>query len=371
MPSPTLAVLGLAAALLATSCRSGSPQPEEAQPTTTPIRVVVARPTLVTGDRKLVLPGTVEAWESARLFAQQTGVIETVSVDIGDTVERGAEIARILVPEMVGELRSAEAHVQRENAELGLARLTRERLSALRHRNEDALARQDVDMAIAAERVEAAQVAVAEAELHRLKALEGYATVRAPFSGRVTRRFLHPGDVIRVATATGAEPVVEMMRTERLRVVVYVPESAAAHARPGTRATVRLDAFPGAPVEATVTRVAGALDESTRSMRAEIDIENAAGRYEPGMYASVTLSIAQAAGLLRIPSTAIRGEGSDRFCLVARRGVLERAPVRVAADDGSHALVSEGLSVEDTVMVGGSVLAREGSPCEIVEEKAP
>lgn len=334
-----------------------------------PVRVVVQRPSPTEGARSLVLPGNVEAWEIAPLYARVTGYLDSVSVDIGDQVQSGAELARIMVPEMRAELRRAEAKLTQEQAELELARLTRTRLRKLRAANREAIPQQDVDVAAAKEQIEAAQVGVARAELERLRTLSGYARLRAPYAGRITKRILHPGALAREGTSSGAQPIVEIARIDRLRLAFEVPEPLAPHVREGAPVKLRFDAFPGIEAQAAIARVAGSLDANMRSMRVEIDLANAEGRYQPGLYASVEIKIKVAREALSVPSRALRGQGRERYCLVARGGILHRQPVVVAWDDGRRAGIVRGLDRDDRVMVAGSPLAREGVRCEAIEEQ--
>jgi RND family efflux transporter MFP subunit len=334
-----------------------------------PARVVVQRPTPTEGTQNLVLPGSVESWEVAPLYARVTGYLESVSVDIGDPVPSGAVLARIEVPEMGADLRSAAAKLTQEQAELELARLTRTRLERLRQANREAISQQDVDAAAAKERIEAAQVAVARAAYDRVRTLGDYARLKAPFAGRITKRYLHPGALAREGTSSGAEPIVEIARTDRLRLAFEVPETLAPWVRVGAPVKVRFDAFPGVETETVIARLAGSLDPDTRSMRAEVDLENPEGRYQPGLYASLQIGVERLDGALNVPSRAVRGQGKERYCLVARDGVLHRQPVVVAWDDGHHAVIARGLGRDDRVMVAGSPLAREGMRCDPVEEQ--
>jgi RND family efflux transporter MFP subunit len=331
------------------------------------LRVVVEKPLAVSGAEAMVLPGTVEAWESARLYARVTGYLEEVDVDIGDEVAAGDRVARVLIPEMAADIAGAEARLAKEKADLELARLTHARLQALRELNPAAVPQQDVDTAAAQVEVEKAQRRVAEADRDRLHALRELARLVAPFPGRITRRVLHPGALVREGNSPGAEPVVEIARTDRLRLVFEIPEPLAPHVQEQMPVVLRFDAFPGSEVAARVARLAGALDPSTRAMRAELDLTDGAGRYRPGMYASVTIDVDAADGALSVPSRAVRGHGDDRFVFVAEEGVLRRRPVVVASDDGRRALVVRGLGADDRVMVAGSPLAQDGVRCEAVE----
>jgi len=333
-----------------------------------PLRVVVQRPSRPDPTRRTTLPGTIEAWETARLFARVTGYIEEVEVDIGADVRAGDELARLVVPEMAAELRSAEARIAHERAELALARLTRERVAALHGVNADAIPQQDVDVAGAKEKIEVAQVAMAQADFERLEALAKYSHLTAPFDGRITRRWLHPGALAKEGTSSEAVPIVEIARTDRLRLVFDVPELLVPRVRVGMPLRVHFDAFPNVEMDAVLARFAGALDPRTRSMRAEADLDNPDDRFRPGMYAAVDLEVEIVPGALSIPSRSLRGSHGDRYVLTVDDGLLHERPVVVAADDGRRALVVNGLKADDRVVIAGSPLARDGAACEAVEE---
>lgn len=337
-----------------------------------PMRVVVQKARLVTEPREETLPGTLVAWEVTPLFARVTGYLEAISVDIGDDVISGAEIARIVVPEMAAELRMAEARVEQEGAELALAERTSDRLSGLRARAPEAISGQDVDVAAAQVDVEAAQVGVAVADLERLQILSRFAVLSAPFTGRVVARSLDTGALAKEGTSSAAVPVVTLARTDRLRLAFEVPEPLVRQVKPGLEVRTRYDAFPGEEPTVQVTRVAGALDPATRSMRAEVDLDNPEGRFRPGMYASVTISASPPKGAVAVASRAVRGRGDERFCLVAEGGVLHRRPVVVAEDDGRQALIATGLAAGELVCVAASPLAGDGTPVDpVVEEPQP
>lgn len=365
-------LLAFLAALVLTSCRPDNPagggSPVSGGQEDARLRVVVEKPEPVHGVRSFVLPGSAEPWEVVPLYARVTGYLDVLHVDIGDPVDADEELARILVPEMEAELRAAEARIEREKAELALARLTHARLAKLHARNPEAVPRQQVDEAEARVDVEKAQLALARAELERLRALGSYSRLRAPFAGRITRRFADPGDLVREGTANGARPVVEIARTDKLRVVFHVPEPLVPHVSPGARVRVRFDALPGHELEATVSRTAGALDSDTRTLRAEIDLENPRGAYRPGMYASVELELEIASGALGVPARAVRGPTRKPYVWAVRDGVLEKVPVVVAWDDGRLAWVVRGLLPEDRVVVAAPALAEPGMAVEAVEE---
>jgi len=365
--------VGLLLVLLAgcgapSSSRSAEAKTQAGAPT--PLRVVVQKPRRVVGSQQLELPGSLEPFEKAAIYARVTGYLESVAVDIGDPVEEGTELARLVVPEMAAELRRAAARVAQQRAQLDLAKITQERLARLRSQSPDAVSQQAVDEAEARRRIQEADLQEARAELDRLRALSALARLRAPFRGRITRRVLDPGALVRKGTSSGARPVVEIARTDPIRLVFEVPERVVSQVKKGLALAIHLDALPALKLEGVVSRVAGALDPRTRSMRAEAELSNAQGQLQPGMYASVQLSVPLPQGL-SLPSRSIRGSGAERYVLVAQGGVLERRPVRVASDDGRLATLIGGVSPTDLVMVSGSPLAREGARCEAVPAESP
>ena len=335
-----------------------------------PLRVVVATPAPVEGEQTVELPGTLEPWEDALLYARVTGYLQSVAVDIGSEVKAGDVLATIVVPEMDAQLQSARAQLDQELAEVELASMVEKRLQDLRKANKEAIPQQEVDNAAAKKRVEVAQADLARAEVKRLKTLSSFAKLRAPFDGHVTQRILHPGALVREGTTPGARPIVEVARTQPLRLVLQIPEPLVPSVAVGSELEVQLDAFPGREFEGAIARIASALDDQTRAMRAEVDFDNAEGTFHPGMYGEVYLRVRVPEGLLSIPSRAVRGQGEERYVLVARDGILHKQAIVVASDDGRRAVVATGLSTDALVMVAGSPLAREGSPCEPIEEGA-
>lgn len=368
-PSPKLWVAFAFVACCLFGCAKDS-SGEASSELVQPLRVVVERPTPVEGEQTVELPGTLEPWEDALLYARVTGYLKSVSVDIGSVVKAGEVLATIVVPEMDAQLQSAQAQLEQELAEVELASMVEKRLQDLRKANQEAIPQQDVDNAAAKRRVEDAQADLARAEVRRLRTLASFAKLRAPFDGRVTKRILHPGALVREGTTPGAKPIVEVARTNPLRLVLQIPEPLVPSVAVGSELVVHLDAFPGREFEDTIARVSDALDERTRSMRVEVDFENEDQTFRPGMYGKVYLRVDIPEGLLTIPSKAVRGQGGDRYVLVARDGVLHSQPIVVASDDGRRAVVAKGLSTDALVMVAGSPLARDGSPCEPIEKGA-
>ena len=341
--------------------------------------VVTQQPQEADLQHDLVLAGTFEAFERAELYAQVTGYIASVAVDIGDEVKAGDTLARISVPKMRSDFRRAQAEldaahakVTRSREEAQLARLERERREGLRKKERSAIAQSDVDAASASEGIASADVAharaeaeTARAEISRLRTLKDFSSVQAPFSGRVVRRVLHPGALAREGTSSGAEPIVELVRDNPLRLVVHIPEALTTKVEAGFPLTVTVDALGVEPFEVEVSRSTDSLDPKTRTMRVEADVLNDGGRYKPGMYARVHATADLFSGMLVVPSAAVRGHGEDRFVHVVEGGVVAKKPVKVAFDDGRQAVLADGVSKSDAVVIAGSPLAEVGIAVEV------
>jgi multidrug efflux pump subunit AcrA (membrane-fusion protein) len=152
-----------------------------------------------------------------------------------------------------------------------------------------ASAEADIHASEAARAVAVAQVHVATVDVARTRTLLGYTKVIAPFDGVITRRLVSPGDLVQAATTNRNAPLFTCQKVDVVRVFCDVPEANASFVRAGTKAEVKLSGNSAKPIQATVTRLSGAMDPATRTMRVEIDLPNADETIRPGMYAQVTL----------------------------------------------------------------------------------
>lgn len=420
LPLTPTAVITACAAMCAICCPSAHwtrttarAQQPSATSTGAAIPVVVAPPQRRVMTRPLTLPATLLAGEMADLYAKTSGYIKSVNTDFGSIVSAGQALLEIDVPEMRDELREAQAvlqakkatvaalkarsnqaatavdiataEVKRYQAEHALREVTLNRKKKLRAGN--AISQQELDeseseLAVVAAQVRIAQakvkgaqaerlsvdaegaaadaqVAVATAKIERLKTLMQYATIRAPFDGVVTNRLVDPGAFVRSATEGAATHLLSVAQIDRVRVKVDVPGPDAPFVGAGTKARVLIKALQSDPIEATVTRTSVALDPKTRTMRAEIDLDNHDRRLSPGMYAKVTLTLASDAQALMVPSNAIRASGTTTSVLVAVQGVAKMVPVTVGYDDGIWAQIVGGLTGDEPIIVsaGGVVTA--------------
>ena len=265
----------------------------------------------------VVVPGTVQAFYATDLFAKESGYVSQIHADIGDQVKKNQVLAVIENPELQQQLLRSRAAVQQAAAALDVAKRRLTGLQADRALQQATLKRteqlfagkamtgQQLDEQRAKEGVSAANLGVgqadvalaeanlaaANADLQRLQAMVEYTKIIAPFDGVITRRLVNLGDLVQAATANRpTAPLFTCQEIDVVRVFAEVPETNAAAVRPGWAAEVRLYGPTGQTLRNTVTRVAGALEPTTRTMRVEIDLPNPDGSLLPGMYAQVTLS---------------------------------------------------------------------------------
>ena len=208
-----------------------------------------------------------------------------------------------------------------------------------------------------------AAVKVFRADLERTQVQVAFATVRAPFDGVVVHRSFFPGDFIRSAAEGGiGQPLLTVQRTDRMRVVVQVPDSVVPYTDAGDPATVEIDALPGTKVEAKVSRVAASEDPQTRLMRVEIDLPNTDGKLRQGMYGRVRIRLDKGDGL-SIPSSCLVGNagGGEGTVYVVRDGRARRTAVKLDGDNGLRVGV-RGLTAEDAVILQPIGSLADGAP---------
>jgi multidrug efflux pump subunit AcrA (membrane-fusion protein) len=291
-------------------------------------------------------PATIEAFWSTDLYAKNAGYIVKINKDIGDHVKKGQVLASIYDPELAAQSKSAHANVEQARAaldvakreltgleaDLALQRVTLQRLkelfagrAATAQTLDEAQAKEDVSSAMVQtgkakiSKVEA-DLQSAKAEAERYQTLLEYNEILAPFDGVVTRRLVNPGDLVQAATSTRTTPLFTCQKIDVVRVFAFVPESSASAIRPGTRAEVKLYNPAGPTIKGAVTRIANALDPSTRTMRVEIDLPNSDEKLQPGMYARVTFAIAPSKNGVAKPYWLIDNGGTRRGTFVPTNG---------------------------------------------------
>ena len=310
--------------------------------------VALVTPTSVSNDAALDLPGRLEAYIQAPIYARVPGYLKRWKHDIGAKVKAGEVLAEIDTPDLDQQLAQARADLGVAQANAKLAQIGAERWQSLA--STDAVAKQDVDQRTFTWNANIAQVKAAQANVDRLVAMEGFKRLSAPFDGIVTARATDIGALINVGAAGGAQLFV-VSETGKLRVYVNVPQNYVPSVPPGTKATISVPEHPGKTYTGMVEASAQAVNASTGTTLMQLIVDNAAGEMMPGDYASIHLQMAAAGHVLSVPSSALifDAKGLSVATVEAGNHVLMK-PVSIARDLGSVVELASGVSASDRVV---------------------
>jgi RND family efflux transporter MFP subunit len=310
--------------------------------------VAIVTPTHVQNDSGLDLPGRLQAYITAPIYARVPGYLKSWKYDIGGKVKAGDVLAEIETPDLDQQLMQARAALSVAQANAKLAQITAERWQSLA--NTDAVAKQDVDTRTFTWNANVAQVKAAQANVDQLVAEEGFKRLVAPFNGIVTARDTDIGALINVGAGGGQELFV-VSETSKLRVYVNVPQNYVPSVPPGTKATIRVPEHPDKTYSGTVEASAQAVIPSTGTTLMQLIVDNSAGELMPGDYASMHLQIAAPANVLSVPSSALifDAKGLSIATVNADNHVLLK-PVSIERDLGAIIEIASGLSGNDRVI---------------------
>jgi RND family efflux transporter MFP subunit len=329
----------------------------------------------------LTLSGAFRPYQQVDVHAKVAGYVRTIYVDVGDHAKTGQVLAVLEVPELNAQVAGAKADIRRyqdairrSQSEIQRAESTHAayhsaytRLKQASDARPGLIAEQELDDSMAKDKDTEAQIEssraafsesqsqllAAQADLDRLSALEGYSRITAPFSGVVTKRYADTGALIQAGTASDTQsmPVVQLAEWSRLRLVVPVPESAVPRLRLGDVVQVHVSAM-NRDFAGKIARFADALDEETRTMHTEIDVENPTGILKDGMYADAKIVLEQHNNTLTVPIQALDRNGSGATVLtVDTQGRVEPREVKLGVEGSDRVEVLSGLSENDRVIV--------------------
>jgi RND family efflux transporter MFP subunit len=310
--------------------------------------VALVTPSNVEDHTGLELPGRLEAFIRAPIYARVPGYLKSWKYDIGARVKAGDVLAEIDTPDLDQQLAQARADLNVAQANAKLAQITAQRWQSLA--DTDAVAKQDVDQRTFTWNASIAQVRAAQANLDRLLAEVGFKRLVAPFDGIVTARDTDIGALINVGAAGGTELFV-VSETSKLRVYVNVPQNDVPSVPAGTQATIRVPEHPEKSYSGTVEASAQAVVPSTGTTLMQLIVDNAAGEMMPGDYASIHLQIAAHTQLLSLPSSAVIVDAHGLSVATVDSGNHVRLkPVTIGRDLGAVIEIATGLSAQDRVI---------------------
>jgi RND family efflux transporter MFP subunit len=310
--------------------------------------VAVAHPTQDTGAQKLVLPGNVQAFYEAPIYARVSGYLASWSQDIGAHVRRGQTLAVIDTPDLDQDMAQAEADLATAQARQNFADLTAKRWHALLASN--SVSQQSADEKEGDALAMRAEVNAQRAHVDRLRALENFKRLVAPFDGIVTARNTDIGALIN-AGSNAAAPLFKIADMHEMRVYVRVPQAYAADLKPGLHASLTEPQYPGRIFDATLetTSVSAALE--SRTILVEFLAPNQDGKLWPGTFADVTFDLPGDAQVLRVPASALifRNNGAQ-LAVVGGDDRIALKTVTIGKNLGNDIEIESGITQADRIV---------------------
>jgi RND family efflux transporter MFP subunit len=299
--------------------------------------------------QNLTLPGIIQPYSKAQIFARVNGYLKSWQTDIGAQVKAGQVLASIDTPDLDQQLAQARANLATAEANEHLAAVTAQRWKTLvasqwvsQQANDDKAGAAAADKAIA----DAAQANVAQ-----LETMESFKSLTAPFDGVVTQRNTDVGALISAGSGNAGQPLFEVSDLHKVRIYVEVPQALSAGLTPGIKATFELPQYPGQQFTATLITTSHAMAAKSRSMQVELQADNADDKLTSGAYCLVHLQLPSDPGMVRLPATALLPV--DQGVEVAVLGDGNKAmlkSVELGRDFGDSVEVKAGLSPSDRVI---------------------
>ncbi len=335
---------------------------EQAIPT-----VAVIRPTPMAVDGDLTLPASLQAMETAPIYARTSGYVRRWHVDIGDTVRRGQLLAELDAPEVEQQLEAARADLETAIANQQLAATTAQRWNTLLAK--DAVSKQEADEKAGDLRARTAIANAARANVARLATLAGFTRITAPFDGIVTTRTAQVGALVTAGNAA-AQPLFTIADIRRIRAFVRVPQLYSGEVKPGMAVTMTLPEYASREFPATLTRSAGALEPSSGALLVELQAANADRALKPGAYAQARFPLRGGGKAVTLPPSAlIIGEDGVQVALIGSDGKAELRSVTLGRDQGKTVEVVAGLGAGDAVIDSPPESLQTGDPVRRLASK--
>ena len=318
----------------------------------------------------LVLPGNVQAFQSTTLYARSNGFLGKWFVDIGDHVTKGQTLAVIETPDLDQQLRQAQGTLNQTKANFEIARVTAMRWQDLY--NQKVVSAQDNDTQQSAYQAASSTMAAAQANVNQLQQLVSFNQIIAPFDGTITYRYHDVGALITEGSGTAGTPIYDLAQTDPLLIYVYVPQTDAPFIHTGVTAKLLVREYPGRDFVATVTRTAGAIDPTSRTLLTELQIPNPDGTLFAGMYGEIGFNLQDTGNApVVVPSNAFifRTEGAQ--VVVVRDGKIHWQTIQVGRDFGTELQALSGLADGDEVVANPSDDLEEGMQVKTQQAVAP
>src|SRR3979409_2036399 len=289
----------------------------------------------------LTLPGNIQPFNRAAIFARVNGYVKSWDHDIGSPVKAGQVLATIDAPDLDQQLGQAKATLASVKANHQIATLTANRNNILLQKQ--IVAQQLADQTDADAKAKEAVVDANEANVRQLEAMQSFKTLAAPFDGVVTARNVELGALI--SSGGSGQPLFEVSDLHRVRIYVQGPQSFSAGLVPGVKATLEMPQYPGVQFDATLSHVSKSMNATSHSMQVELQADNAAGKFFGGSYCNGHFEIPTDANLVRVPSTAlVTGNQGTQVATLDSNNKVVLKNVQLGRDLGDRVEVIPGMS---------------------------
>lgn len=378
------ALISALAISLATGCSQSNPAPPKSQP---PPAAAAVETVAVVSQRlntTVSLPAQLLPYETVDVYPRVTGFIETIRVDRGSRVRKGDLLVRLSAPELVAQRAQAEAGLRGAESQLvsAQAKLASDQGTYLHlasaAKTPGVVAENDLLVANQTAAADKGAVAAAESNvkaaretLRSISQMESYLAIDAPFNGVVTTRNLHPGALVGPTSGqAGAMPILQLVDSDRLRLVVPVPEAEVGEMKNGQAVAYSVPAYPAQVFHAPIARISHDVDTRTRTMPVELDVRNANGRLSPGSFATVMWPVRRTYATLFVPLTAVTSDQQHTFVIRVRDGKAEWVTVQTGQAVNGNTEVFGDLhpgdqvvkTASDSIRNGQEVTTRAGNP---------
>ncbi len=311
--------------------------------------VSVVLPARSASAKTLALPGTLNAFYNAPIYARVPGYLRAWDKDIGARVHKGDVLAIIDTPELDQQIEQARGQLGNAVAAEKLSQSTAQRWVGLLKL--DAVSQQEEEEKTGDYAAKQALVTAAKADLDRLEALKAFARITAPFDGVVTSRSVDVGALINAGAGSDGSPLFRVQDVHQMRVYVDVPQDYSAQIHSGLTATLTVPEYPGKVFSASLDSTSRAISDKSNALLVELLADNSDGSLKPGVYAQVTLNLPTDRGQLEVPASALvfRHRGLQ-VATVQPNDRVRMKPVTIAVDLGTKVEIGTGLSPTDRVI---------------------
>jgi RND family efflux transporter MFP subunit len=316
----------------------------------------------------LVLPGTIDANQSTILYARTNGYLGSWYVDIGDHVTKGQLLAVIETPDVEQQFHQAEATLDQAKSNFEIARVTAVRWQDLFVQK--VVSSQDNDNQQSAYQTAAAAMAAAQANVNLLEQQLSFNQIIAPFDGTITYRYLDVGALVSEGSGSAGTQIYGLEQTDPLLIYVYVPQTDAPLIHAGLTTKLLVREYPGRDFEAMVTRTAGAIDPTSRTLLTELQIPNKDGALFAGMYGEIRFSLFDTANSpVIVPANAYIFRTAGPQVVVVRGNKIHWQTIQVGRDYGTELEALSGVNDGDRVVVNPTDDLEEGM--QVTPQEAP